>query len=82
MENSFHGSQEELPVLTKSTNNKLLIPEKRLMNLVDMQIKVQSLLIKRNHLREELLAIDQHLTSLDREISNQEIYKQLSFCFL
>ncbi len=77
MNDSFRSSQEMIRLQSQDAK-KLANQENRLKRLVDMNHQVQSLLVKRDHLRNELQAIENYLTSLDLQIKSQETYVQLT----
>ncbi len=79
MINQFKSPSERAKVYSKETTKDLLNNEHRVRRLLEMQRRVRSLQVKRNHLRNELQAVEKSLESLDSQIQSHEAYEQLVF---
>ena len=79
MKNPQNCSLENLKSPFSDTSRYLLNHENRVKRLVEMQRRVRSLQVKRNHLRNELKAVEKYLESLDMQIQSREAYEQLTF---
>ncbi len=78
MNQSFSNAPEN-EVLSKETSKYLLTNENRLKYLFDLQDKIRGLQLKRNHLRNELEAIEKDLLALNTTIHTCELKDQETF---
>ena len=79
MKNDQFSSTETIKSALNDASRYLLNHENRVRRLVEMQRRVRLLQVKRNHLRNELKAVEKYLVSLDHQIKSHESYEQLTF---
>ena len=79
MNNQFNSSPERTKAYPTKPSKYLHNHENRLRRLLEMQRRVRALQVKRNHLRNELKAVEKCLESLDSQIQSHEAYEQLAF---
>ena len=79
MSNQFdgNGNQKLHPPLENHSRN-ILTDENRLRRLIEIQRRIRALHVKRNHLKNELQAMEKCLMSLHNQLKSHEAHSQLT----
>ncbi|KGG15550.1 MULTISPECIES: hypothetical protein [unclassified Prochlorococcus] len=65
--------------LSNELSKHISTHENRVRRLLEMQRRIRGLQFKRNHLKNELHAVEKYLRSLDSQLKSYEVYEQLTF---
>ncbi len=79
MINQLNSSPERTKSFSNDTSKYLMNHENRVRRLLEMHGRGRNIQVRRNHLRNELQAVEKCLESLKGQIQSHEEYEQLTF---